>query len=820
VLIPVLKPNGSIRPVAMGEILYKTAALYAISLIKDELPKLFPRIQLGVSVSGGSERAAHLISHLREAMSSSARRDVIVLAIDFANAFNAASRTQILRVLLGNERCKPLWRIFQWAYGGESPLYVYERDGSVHTTLQSRRGVRQGDPLAALAFALTVQPLYEAALHDLPSVRGIAIQDDLSVVGPAEEVMQVFDRIMKLSPDYCLDLQVPKCKVLLPADASQREAVAAMAAERNLPTTDKLLTVLGTRIARCSDDDALIEAECLSEAEQHQLMFERLAHPEMQADPQVALLLLRACALPRMHYVARTTRPSLLRSAAERFDGDALRCFGRLVGIDTAQLDAARLRQITLPLSEGGFGIRPLSRVSTAAYLAAGMLALSDLIDALPSDDAQARWPDHPLCRSLQQCFNTLAAEPNGVQLDSVIRHGLLDGPAEHWASGLWTRLKAALCSAEKDDCLEHIQSGIQKAVTLELEIRLLETLKDPSTTSVRDRIRLVALSAPHAARAMSVLPTEECFRMSSSQVRSLCRRRLGLVPKEQLVHHRCPCTAARTDLPFKRDSTHIDVCKKLKYGTVLRHNAVLYAAAQFSGMCGFTHVVEPASLAKRMRRHAATSRTGTARPVHGGDADELDDDDDDSDDSEIMLADSGQQRHLIARRADLLVAGASYFGYADVSITHPAQAALRTKSSNPPAAVVPLHAAKRCERFKTELYKKCPAFADYKVTPVVLESYGGIGVKAVEFVRLLAARTDRPKQMEDRGLDMLAVALVQGNTLMEDYAVPALLRAAHADGAIIRRHDPIPERISDDAAAGGPSARRRLSFNALCVGA
>lgn len=67
---------------------------------------------------------------------------------------------------------EPIWRMFHWAYSTPSHLLVYDRN-RLHTTLQSREGVRQGDPFAAFGFALGVQQLYESAnvvrtIHILP----------------------------------------------------------------------------------------------------------------------------------------------------------------------------------------------------------------------------------------------------------------------------------------------------------------------------------------------------------------------------------------------------------------------------------------------------------------------------------------------------------------------------------------------------------------------------------------------------------------------------------------------------------------------------
>jgi Reverse transcriptase (RNA-dependent DNA polymerase) len=814
-LVPVLKPNGSVRPVAMGETLYKAAALYAMDLVDEHLPALFPRIQYGVSVAGGSERAAHLIANLRAAMLQQ-RDDVVVLSTDFANAFNAASRTQIRRAIMGSERCRPLWRLFDWAYGDSSPLYVYERTGERRATLHSRRGVRQGDPLAAFAFALCVQPLYEAVIRDLPGVRAVAIQDDLTIIGPADDVLSAFALLTQLAPSYSLDLQTDKCQLLLPPDAERHAPLRAQAAAAGLPCTVSILSILGTRLGCTAAHDATIAEQCLAEAHGHSTMFERLSHEEMQADPQVGLLLLRECALPRMHYVARTTKPHLLQEACGVFDSDAQRAFGALTGIRCERLTDAQRLQATLPLSDGGLGMRPLSRTVHAAYLAAGMLALADLIDVAPAG-TERQWAAHPLCRTLQQCAERLAAE--GADIPAAVKFGLLDAGSLQTAP-LWQRVSALLRSPERGELLAHLQRGLQHALLASLETRLLTEMN--RTAPAKDRGRLKALSAPNSARALTVLPTEAVFRLTASELRLECRRRLGLAPSERLVGQRCACQRAR---PFDDDHAHMHCCPKLKYGATVRHNTVLSAAAKFSRMCGATTREEPASLARRLvpqdegdDADEATLAAGTGSPDSSARAHLAAEDDSGWQAGEGPL-------NQVARRADLLVASADFFGYADVSVAHPATATL-LQGRDPAVTQQTLVAARLREREKQALYAACPAYADYDVQPIVLETYGGVGAKAQAFLRAMAERSERPHRMAERGLDMLAVALVKGNAALEQMGIPAALRAAHADRCRARAHALATERVAGAApfpaaaaaAAAAPApvaARRRLSFGA-----
>jgi hypothetical protein len=781
----------------MGEVWYRTAALYAMSEVEEQLPALFPRIQFGVSVAGGSERAAHLIANMR-ALLGQQHNDVVVLSTDFRNAFNAASRTLIRRAVMGDSRCCPLWRLFDWSYGDSSPLYVYDRAGHRHATLESRRGVRQGDPLAAFAFALCVQPLYEAVVKGLPGVHAIAVQDDLTLVGAADDVFVAFDRLKQLAPDYCLDLQSSKCQLLLPADGAQHADIKDKALQRELPCSDSLLTVLGTRLACSAAAEGRINDECMGDVLDQSVLFERLAHETLVEDPQVGQLLLWSCALPRMNYAMRTTQPRLIRAACARFDADAMRAFSALTGLRPERLTPAQQQQLTLPLSAGGLGMRPTLRTSPAAFLAAGLLALTDLIAAAPAG-SEARWPEHPLCGALQRCVDDIAA--TGADVAAAVRFGLLDGPA----SGLWQRLQALLSSAERADLLAHLQTGTQRALTAAMEQRILADAADPSSAPVEIRTRLVATSTTHSSRALTVLPTEADFRLSPVDVRSWCNLRMGRAPSERVLHTRCACQAAS---PFDRDPAHAHCCRQLKYGTVLRHNIILRALARFARMCGFSTKEEPASPARRDALRCARAAVG--QPAE---------DDEDADDVVIPNTDNGWcagegPQHQVARRADLLVAGAGYFGYADVAVTHPTAAARIGRSANPAVAEQPLAAAKLRESEKQQVYAACPAFAGVDVTPVVLESFGGIGAQAVALLRLLAKRTEQPAAMLQRGIDMLAVALVKGNSALEQHAVPLVLRSAYASGALARSHAPAPElRADDDAELHAQRALgRRLS--------
>jgi hypothetical protein len=64
--------------------------------------------------------------------------------------------------------------------------------------------------------------MYEAAIAGLPNAHAISIQDDLTLIGPQQDVFAAFDRIRELAP-YGLTLRMDKCAVFIPESVSAED---------------------------------------------------------------------------------------------------------------------------------------------------------------------------------------------------------------------------------------------------------------------------------------------------------------------------------------------------------------------------------------------------------------------------------------------------------------------------------------------------------------------------------------------------------------------------------------------------------------------
>jgi hypothetical protein len=110
-------------------------------------------IQRSVFTKAGIERAIHTTRNGLQAI-----HDCILLSLDLENAFNTISRRGFLAELYNNPNLHPIIPLAEMIYSRHSTVYYFDPDDAslLHGTVQSRTGVRQGDPLGPLLFNLAI----------------------------------------------------------------------------------------------------------------------------------------------------------------------------------------------------------------------------------------------------------------------------------------------------------------------------------------------------------------------------------------------------------------------------------------------------------------------------------------------------------------------------------------------------------------------------------------------------------------------------------------------------------------------------------------
>uniref|UniRef100_A0A0G4GXV9 Reverse transcriptase domain-containing protein n=1 Tax=Chromera velia CCMP2878 TaxID=1169474 RepID=A0A0G4GXV9_9ALVE len=151
-----------VRPVRIGETIRRLLGKAVMKETREELQEAYGADQLCSGLMEGLEGGIHAVRKLWETLTQEAGDDpekaFRTLLIDAENAFNAANRT----VGLWNARI--LWPrastfLFNY-YRGDAGLFLRGTHGT--TTISSREGWMQGDPMLMAGYTITILPLVRA----------------------------------------------------------------------------------------------------------------------------------------------------------------------------------------------------------------------------------------------------------------------------------------------------------------------------------------------------------------------------------------------------------------------------------------------------------------------------------------------------------------------------------------------------------------------------------------------------------------------------------------------------------------------------------
>jgi hypothetical protein len=175
------KKDGGIRPIAVGNLLRRLTSKCAAVSVAGKAAALLSPLQVGVGVRGGCEAVVHAA---RQAVKNNPGK--YMLQADLINAFNQGDRGAAL-----HEVREHFPELLPWAVTSYSaPSHL--RFGSAD--IPSATGFHQGDPLAALLFALVLHPIILKIRERVPSLDlNVWFLDDGTMVGTLEELELVVD---------------------------------------------------------------------------------------------------------------------------------------------------------------------------------------------------------------------------------------------------------------------------------------------------------------------------------------------------------------------------------------------------------------------------------------------------------------------------------------------------------------------------------------------------------------------------------------------------------------------------------------------------
>ena len=367
--IPLEKPNGKLRPICVGEVWLRIAAIYLLALHGKLGQDLAPK-QLGVEVSGGAEAIGHALNAALEA-----EPDTAVVSLDWRNAFNCLLRREMVSAV--RARVPTLLPFVRTAYGRPSRVFV--QGAPVGTDpIMCASGVRQGDPLGPLLFAITLQgPLEEvSAAH--PDANLLAYMDDTYAHGRPSALPGAITALQAAGAKVGLELVPQKCQVYGHPDAQGCNAAAAsVAAQLGFRHADTGFIACGTPIGT----DEYIRRHVEEKVGETTRLVDALCALPDPLTIQDKFVVLHYSLQRKLAHLPRTLPWHLIEAQFQSFTShlcsSALSLFGIAPDAAASPSPHSMLAQLTLPLRHGGFDIFSHD-ASTAAAAFLSSAAKSD----------------------------------------------------------------------------------------------------------------------------------------------------------------------------------------------------------------------------------------------------------------------------------------------------------------------------------------------------------------------------------------------------------------------------------------------------------
>jgi hypothetical protein len=332
-LTPLKKVSGGIRPIAVGDLIYRTAMKSILKVGRQEGD--LADIQLGVGSKGGVEPVIHMVR-------LAAEEDQIegVGLFDFRNAFNNVDRVTMAKAV--RKYNKPMYKTFKWAY--DKPSIILVRGGEESHKLLSKQGVRQGDPLGPYGFSLAIRPVVEK-LEETTDARMLFYLDDLTATCPTRGSYDAIAEELQKWRGQGLDLNLDKSEFV---PLNQIQSVG--------------IDLLGSHVgSRSSTRDFLKKR--IAGLKEHVEALNGLPI-------QHAFCLLRLSTSREIAHLARTTPPEWVEDLWLSHDEIIWSELSRMRNYRSSEDTTGRMLTF-LPIRRGGFGLPSMEAHSKPAWEAA-----------------------------------------------------------------------------------------------------------------------------------------------------------------------------------------------------------------------------------------------------------------------------------------------------------------------------------------------------------------------------------------------------------------------------------------------------------------
>jgi hypothetical protein len=390
----------------------------------------------------------------------------------------------------------------------------------------SNEGPQQGDPIGPLMFSNTVQPLLASLAAELT----LGYLDDLTLGGHQDEVAKDVERIISEGRNMGLLLNISKCELITDPGTTLNDPV--------LQSFKRLTVQDGSLLGAPLFPGSILDSNWTDRCNDLSRAVDRLS----LISSQDALILLRASfSAPRVQHLLRGS-PSADNAALDIFDNLLHTALNRLTNCNLSDM---QWLQASLPIKEGGLGVRRVSSLAISAFCSSAA-STSSLQSAILSS--------HPC--------------PSDFFLDTY--------------QARWSKVHGTIPTGDQS----HKQSTWDRPGILKDRASVELSLVDS-----RQKATFLAASAHHSGDWLMALPIASCgLRLDDEAVRVAVASRLGL---DLCVPHPCSCGA-----PVDAWGIHAFVCKHAS-GKILRHQALNDVISRAFASAGVPAMKEPSGLSR-----------------------------------------------------------------------------------------------------------------------------------------------------------------------------------------------------------------------------
>jgi hypothetical protein len=342
-LIALDKPDGGVRPIAVGELVYR---LCTKAIVRHSFkPDCLSPCQFGVGTRGGVEPLLRAVQRAVEG-SIEGEEFTHITSLDFSNAFNTLDRSELAKSV--KQFAPGIYRLAKWAYNGKSHL-IFGGIQDAPQVIPSSQGVRQGDPLGPLLFSVGVRPILDKLSGHLgPDCVVLAYLDDVYILSGSASTL---DEVTDFFHDSAFSLKLNTAK-------------SFVTSVEEIKTTG--LKMLGSCLGPMEVREEFLREKVVQLEDKINRLVD-LPH-------QHALLLLRQCLQQDLRHLQRCLVSNDLAHVWQQLDqaiwDAALRIRGakETIGVDTSMIDHTLL---SLPVRYGGLGLLSHETCAPLAFAAA-----------------------------------------------------------------------------------------------------------------------------------------------------------------------------------------------------------------------------------------------------------------------------------------------------------------------------------------------------------------------------------------------------------------------------------------------------------------